>query len=190
MDTQSSSRRALKPAQEQEVAEDWRRPRTRQSSTCCRDFGTKQRESEGREVVLGTLFKLLVKDKLLDNGKVPVNAELRPLRRERRRTEVQRYGTLNEAMMSRTILHRTATQILLPPHTGYYSITLFNTYDPVKLQHRNKPLLNCITKPGKLNTACAQMPYHQNSYPISRCMHVGTAYQLVSSPGVGLLSMH
>ena len=26
MDTQSSSRRALKPAQEQEVAEDWRQP--------------------------------------------------------------------------------------------------------------------------------------------------------------------
>ena len=27
MDTQSSSRRALKPAQEQKVAEDWRQPR-------------------------------------------------------------------------------------------------------------------------------------------------------------------
>ena len=63
-----------------------------------RDFGTKERESEGREVVLGTLLKLLVKDKLLHSGKVPVNAELRPLRREKRGTEVQRYGTLNEAM--------------------------------------------------------------------------------------------
>ena len=29
MDTQSSSRRALKPAQEQEVAEDWRQPRNK-----------------------------------------------------------------------------------------------------------------------------------------------------------------
>ena len=29
-----------------------------------RDFGTKERESEGREVMLGTLLKLLVKDKL------------------------------------------------------------------------------------------------------------------------------
>ena len=63
MDTQSSSRRAVKPAQEQEVAEDWRQPR--ESSTRFRDFGSKERESEGREVVLGTLFKLLVKDKLL-----------------------------------------------------------------------------------------------------------------------------
>ena len=43
------------------------------------DFGTKERESEGREVVLGTLLKLLVKDKLLHSGKVPMNMELRPL---------------------------------------------------------------------------------------------------------------
>ena len=62
-----------------------------------RDFGTKERESEGREVVLGTLLKLLVKDKLLHSGKVPVNAELRRLRREKRRVEVQRYGALNKA---------------------------------------------------------------------------------------------
>ena len=51
--------------------------------------------SEGREVVLGMLFKLLVKDKLLHSGKLPVNTKLR---REKQRTEVQRYGTLNEAM--------------------------------------------------------------------------------------------
>ena len=63
-----------------------------------RDFGTKERECEGREVVLGMLHKLLVKDKLFYSGKVPVNAKLRPLRREKRGTEVQRYGTLNEAM--------------------------------------------------------------------------------------------
>ena len=30
--------------------------------------------------MLGTLLKLLVKDKLLHSGKVPMNAELRPLR--------------------------------------------------------------------------------------------------------------
>ena len=90
MDTQSSSKRALKPAQEQEVAEDRRRPTgTRQSSTCGRDLGTKKRESEGREIALG---------KLPHNGKVPVNAELRPLRREKRGMEVQRYGTLKEVM--------------------------------------------------------------------------------------------
>ena len=29
---------------------------------------------------------------------------------------------------------------------------IFNTYDPVKQQRRNKPVPNCITKPGKLNT--------------------------------------
>ena len=97
MDTHTSSRRALKLAQEQEVAEDWRRPRNkRHSSMCCRDFGTKEQESEGKDVVLGTLLKLLVKDKLLHNEKVPVNAELRPLRREKRGTEV--HATLNEAM--------------------------------------------------------------------------------------------
>ena len=81
MDTHTSSRRArVKLAQEQEVAGDWRQP-LRDRSRCAvaqRDFGTKEQESEGREVVLGTLFKLLVKDKLLHSGKVPVNAELRP----------------------------------------------------------------------------------------------------------------
>ena len=60
-----------------------------------RDFETKERQSEGRA---STLLKLLVKDKLFHSGKVPVNAELSPLRREKRGAEVQRYGTLNEAM--------------------------------------------------------------------------------------------
>ena len=44
-----------------------------------RNKGARKRSE--REVVLGTLLKLLVKDKLLHNGKVPVNPELRPLRR-------------------------------------------------------------------------------------------------------------
>ena len=79
MDTHTSSRRALKLAQEQEVAEDRRRPRAQ----VLQKLRNKGRESEGREVVLGTLLKLLVKDKLLHSGKVPVNAELRPLRREK-----------------------------------------------------------------------------------------------------------
>ena len=48
--------------------------------------------------MLATLLKLLVKDKLLHSEKVPMNAELRPLRREKRGTEVQRYGTLKEAI--------------------------------------------------------------------------------------------
>ena len=97
MDTQSSSRRALKPAQEQEVAEDWRQARNETELDVLqrlRNKGARKR----REVILGTPFKLLVKQKLLYSGKVPVNVELRPLRREKRGTEVQRYGTLNEAM--------------------------------------------------------------------------------------------
>ena len=49
------------------------------------DFGTKKRESKGREVVLRTLLKPLVKDKLLHSTNVPVNAELRPLRRDERK---------------------------------------------------------------------------------------------------------
>ena len=48
--------------------------------------------------MLGTARCKTVKDKLYYNGKIPVNAELRPLRREKQGTEVQRYGTLNEAM--------------------------------------------------------------------------------------------
>ena len=39
----------------------------------------------------GTLLKLLVEDKLLHSGKVPVNAKLRPLRREKRGTELHNY---------------------------------------------------------------------------------------------------
>ena len=46
-----SSRRTLKLAQEQEVAENWRQgPETRQSSTCCRDWnkGARKRREKGR----------------------------------------------------------------------------------------------------------------------------------------------
>ena len=49
-----------------------------------KDFGMKERESEGREVVLGSLLKLLVKDMLLHSGKVPVSTELRPEERDTR----------------------------------------------------------------------------------------------------------
>ena len=75
----------------------------------------KQREIE---VMLGTLFKLLVKDKLLHNGKAPVNAELRPLRKEKQGTAVQRYSTLNEATRFDAItfnFYRTATHVFLQP---------------------------------------------------------------------------
>ena len=65
-------------------------------------FGTKKQESEVKEVVLCTLLKLLVTDKLLHSRKVPVNAELRPLRREKQgsevTSEVERCATLKEAI--------------------------------------------------------------------------------------------
>ena len=66
----------------------------------CKNAWTSQTYSSQETIIAveHSLFKLLVKDKLLHSGKVPVNAELSPLRREKRRTEVQRYGTLNEAM--------------------------------------------------------------------------------------------
>ena len=86
MDTHTSSRRALKLVQEHKVTQDrrWPRNETHLNVLPLRDFGTKEQESEGREVVLGMLLKLLVKDKLLHSGKVPVNAELRPEKRETR----------------------------------------------------------------------------------------------------------
>ena len=39
--------------------------------------------------MLGTLLKLLVKDKLLHSGKVPVNTEMRPLHEERHERETR-----------------------------------------------------------------------------------------------------
>ena len=50
MDTQSSSTRALKPAQEQEVAEDWRRGPERDSSTCCRDSEQRNKKAKGERL--------------------------------------------------------------------------------------------------------------------------------------------
>ena len=52
MDTHTTSRRAL-------------------NVLPLRVFGTKEPESEGREVVLGMLFKLLVKD-IVSQGRLPV----------------------------------------------------------------------------------------------------------------------
>ena len=97
MDTHTSSRRALKLAQEQEVDEDWRWPRNERQSS---DVLQKTLEQRSKKVKgeLGTLLKLLVKDKLLHSEKVSVNAELRPLRKEKLGTKVQQYATLNEAM--------------------------------------------------------------------------------------------
>ena len=62
------------------------------------------------------------KRQALYSGKVPMNAELRHLRREKRGTVIRHFERGDEDVTS--ILHRTATQLLLPPHIGYYSITL------------------------------------------------------------------
>ena len=72
----SSSRRALKPAQEQEDRR-WRRNQ-RDGARHAAETVEQRREGE--------LLKLLVKDKLLYSGKVPMNVkewQLRPLRREK-----------------------------------------------------------------------------------------------------------
>ena len=99
MDTHTSSTRALKLAQEHEVAEDWRQLRNeRQSSTCCRDFGAKERESEGKEVVLGTLLKLLVKDKLLHSQSTRECGAETPEERETKNGSSTIRHRLNEAM--------------------------------------------------------------------------------------------
>ena len=91
MDAQSSSRRALEPAKEQEVAAGRLRQLRNETELDVlqrlRNKGARKRRERG------TLLKLLAKDKLLYSRKVPINAELRPLRREKRGTEVQRYGT-------------------------------------------------------------------------------------------------
>ena len=58
MDNQSSSRRALKPVQEQEVAEDWRGPRTRQSLLRAAETSEQRSEKAKGERLLGTLLKL------------------------------------------------------------------------------------------------------------------------------------
>ena len=71
-----------------EVAEDWKQARNETELDVLqrlRNKGVRKR----REVILGMLFKMLVKEKLPYSEKVPVNAELRPLRREKRGTEVQ-----------------------------------------------------------------------------------------------------
>ena len=74
MDTQSSSRRAFKLAQERDLKslKIGDGPETRETDLdvlLLRDFETKERESKGREVAL--VLKLLVKDKLLHSGKDP-----------------------------------------------------------------------------------------------------------------------
>ena len=101
MDTHTSSlRRALKLAQEQEVAEDWRWPRNEKQTEldmlqALRNKGARKWREKGRA---RHTAQTASEGKLLHSGKVLVNTELRPLRRKKRGTEVQRYCTLNKAI--------------------------------------------------------------------------------------------
>ena len=96
--TWSNSWRAITSAQEQEDRR-WRRNKRDRAQRAAETAEQRSKgwKSGGRGIMSGTLLKLLVKNKLLHSGKVPVNAELRPLMREKWGTEVQRYGTLKEA---------------------------------------------------------------------------------------------
>ena len=130
--TQSNPRRALKSVQEQEETEETE-PDVLQRQ---QNKGAKGWKAAGEGwFMLGTLLKLLVKDKLLHSGKVPVNAELRPLRREKRGHRygaleaMNRYDGITFSFHTRLEHHATRKLLmwlkpLLPPHTGYYSITL------------------------------------------------------------------
>ena len=83
MDAQSSSRRALEPGYGMKRL---RRPRNETELDMLQRLWNKGARKRRER---GTLVKLLVKDKLLYSRKVAVNAELRPLRREKRGTEIQ-----------------------------------------------------------------------------------------------------
>ena len=87
LDSQSSSKRALKLAQEREVGRrsEMVQKQERQSSVCCRASGTKG------EIVLGMLFKLLVKDKLIYSEKN--TTKLTAETSEKRETSIQRMST-------------------------------------------------------------------------------------------------
>ena len=102
MDTYTSSRRArVKLALEQEVAEDWRRPRNeRQISQCCRSErlrnkgARKRRERDRARHTVQTASERQATSQCKSTHERGVET----LRREKQRTEVQRYITLNEAM--------------------------------------------------------------------------------------------
>ena len=93
----------------------------RQSPTCCRDSRTKGQKVEkaaGEWSCQARCQTVSERQATTRHGrKVPVNVELKPLRREKQGTEVQRYSTLKEAMKmwwnNLQFLHKTVTYILL-----------------------------------------------------------------------------
>ena len=80
----TSSRRTLKLVQEQKSLKIGDGPETRETELDMlqglRNKGARKRRERGRAK---HLLKLIVKDKLLHSGKVPIDAELRLLRREK-----------------------------------------------------------------------------------------------------------
>ena len=137
MDTQSSSRRALKPAQEQEVAEDWRQPRTwtRQSGSTSSEQSEKAKGGRTRHTV----------------------------------------QTVSEATLQwKSICERGA-----------------ETPKEREMRNGSSAIEHCITKPGNQakHRVVLSMCANAISYPISRCL-LGLLPIIVSSLGVGLLSMH
>ena len=102
MDTQTSSRRArVMLVQEQEVTEDWRWPRNeRQISTCCRserlwNKGARKWRERGRA---RHTVQTASERQAISQWKSTSECGAETLRREKRRTEVQRYGTLNKVL--------------------------------------------------------------------------------------------
>ena len=93
MDAQSSSssRRTLKPAQEQEVAEDWRRPKNETARRAAETSKQRSDKTKGERGPTRHAVQTISKRQALYSVKVPVNAELRPLRREKRGTAIRHF---------------------------------------------------------------------------------------------------
>ena len=141
MDTQSRYRRALKPVQEREVAEDWRRPRNERDRARRAAETLKQRSEKAKgEVVLGRVLKLL-----LHSGKVPMNVE-----QTRNRSSAIRHFQKEAMKMWRNnfqFLYRTATHIFLHPYLSFHCLrkTGFNDTERTSCNKKapdlSKPLL-------------------------------------------------
>ena len=101
-DIHTSSRRALKLAQEQEVAEDWRRPRNereRSRRLPLRDFGRKEQDAKGDRGRARHVAQTASERQATSQWKSTCERGAETSEeREKRNAEVQRYGTLNEAM--------------------------------------------------------------------------------------------
>ena len=83
----------------------------RQSSTCCRDYGTKEQESKGREVVV---LKLLVKYKLLYSERLTVET---PKEREQNSLGQQYFQSCDlMCLYYYHVIHVITTSLSRSPH--------------------------------------------------------------------------